>query len=800
VRGARLASHLVGHTMKAMPNRPAIIASLILTAALALVVALLLTARPTAVPFSTLQPPPAGTVRYPTDRQSRPDLGGPALTYGTTHFLIHYTIGDNAPPATDADANHLPDYVERIGAGMEYAWEAEINRIGFAPPPTDGGLGGDDRFDIYLYPISYFGYSDSTGGFIGDNPLTPAFREDRAAFSYMALDNTFAGYARFGLTPFDALDITSAHEFNHSVQYGYDGNEELWLLESTAASIEALLYPQTHDNVGYLIAQADHPDVCLPLVDTTLSLDYHPYSHWYFLKYLTENHPLGEKILPRIWDAARDLDGLFALNAGLDGQLDTYWSHWIIANLARQDCPAGKPYCMNDATLYPPVAIEGRMSPLNWDDYVTYTPPDGVGSYGVDYIDLTPFNATRIPLDLAFVGKTPGVKFAARLVGFTDSPTPEIREIVLTGNPLGGTIQFDAKQYKRLYLTVENHTPVLEANCGRAQGDYTVSVARPGGRTYLDASTLTAPALVIPGDNFTLKLNLRALLQDEPQTALTLALPNAVSLRTAGQFAMINAYTYQWQGALASAPMQFNLVAQLDQAAAPGSAQTITLTLAGSRAPEVLDLTTTIHAPQPLLLVDDAGRAAESESLKTALDSLGLDYDVWRTVEHGSPTAETLAFYSTVIWNTGKTGVETLIADDRAALAAYQGQLILFGTDLAYDQSLVGTRDSQQFLGQVLDAGFDSETYQRTAGDLALTAPDGATYTLTLSDDDVSNITLPDVIFPEPGQARARLTYPDGRSAAIQSNTGRVTLLAFDLSQIGPDDEARLKLVQALLK
>ncbi len=451
-----------------MPNRPPLLPALILTLALGVIVALTHSASPHVVATpNSFATPPAGATHYPINRQPRPALVGPASLYNTAHFLTHYsTEPANAPPSRA--------YVEHLGAAMEYAWDMQINRLGFAVPPADGGLGGDDRFDIYLIPISYYGYSDGAGGTIGDNPFTPAI-ETSAAFSFMALDTTFVGYADLGLTPLEALANTSAHEFNHSVQYGYDSNEELWLFESTAAVIESLQYPALHDNVGYLRAHADNPDACLPFVDTTLDLDYHPYSHWYFLKYLVENHPLGEKILSRIWEAARDKDGLFALAAGLDGQLDDYWSNWIIANLARQDCPAGSPYCMNEATHYPPVIIEGRLSPLNWDGTLTYTPPDGVGSFGVDYIDLTPFQASNVPLQLVFTGTTPGVPLTARLVGFhSRSPMPDLIPI-----PASGQITFDATHYARLYLTVENHTPALAADCAATEAYYTVTVTQP---------------------------------------------------------------------------------------------------------------------------------------------------------------------------------------------------------------------------------------------------------------------------------------------------------------------------------
>src|SRR5690349_8195921 len=108
-----------------------------------------------------------------SERSQRP--GWPdEQTYGTDHFLVHYTLdGKDGVDQTDTDASGIPDYVESVGEAMEYSWDVEINQMGWDAPPPDAGEGGDDRLDVYLENIlddGYAGLTDTEGSSIGDNP------------------------------------------------------------------------------------------------------------------------------------------------------------------------------------------------------------------------------------------------------------------------------------------------------------------------------------------------------------------------------------------------------------------------------------------------------------------------------------------------------------------------------------------------------------------------------------------------------------------------------------------------------
>ena len=73
---------------------------------------------------------------------------------------------------------------------------------GWAPPPPDQGLGGDDRYDIYLMHSAFYGYTEAAGGKVGDNPMTPDVIEEDAYFSFIVLENDYNGFAN---TPLNNL-------------------------------------------------------------------------------------------------------------------------------------------------------------------------------------------------------------------------------------------------------------------------------------------------------------------------------------------------------------------------------------------------------------------------------------------------------------------------------------------------------------------------------------------------------------------------------------------------------------------
>lgn len=199
---------------------------------------------------------PTGTETSPghgyTVAEATPDCG--------THFCIHYVTSTvDAPSLADTSpANGIPDYVDDMLSAFEnevYPCEntATIDTCGggtaagrgWPAPPSDGTLGGNSKFDVYiedLYPSNVYGYvaPDTNNDFNTDS-----------WHSYLVLDKDFTRYSQTIPGP-EEMRVTAAHEYNHVLQYGIDAWEDTWMFESTATYFENVVYPSIDDYLGYL--------------------------------------------------------------------------------------------------------------------------------------------------------------------------------------------------------------------------------------------------------------------------------------------------------------------------------------------------------------------------------------------------------------------------------------------------------------------------------------------------------------------------------------------------------------------
>jgi hypothetical protein len=97
--------------------------------------------------------------------------------------------------------------------------------------------------------------------------------------------------------------------------------------------------------------------------------------------------------------------------------------------------------------------------------------------------------------------------------------------------------------------------------------------------------------------------------------------------------------------------------------------------------------------PQPvggILYVDDDDDAALSGYFETALDNIGMDYDVWNVIDSGdvTPTEAVMSNYSAVIWTTGDDFSSTFVGTDTIEMNNYLnggGKLWLSSEDILYD-------------------------------------------------------------------------------------------------------------------
>lgn len=185
----------------------------------------------------------------------------PALPFfadaASGRFRVHYaTSGSDAVDVSDLDGNSVPDYVDECIRTLEHVYRAEIDTMGYLPPPSDGVEGGNAAIDVYVRDLSQAGPSGSSlYGVTTLDKLISSSPIDRYT-TWMDIDNNFAetdrdasgrpAYATFGM---DALHVTCAHEFHHVIQNGRYGlaTSQLMFYELSSTWMELRVWPEVRD-------------------------------------------------------------------------------------------------------------------------------------------------------------------------------------------------------------------------------------------------------------------------------------------------------------------------------------------------------------------------------------------------------------------------------------------------------------------------------------------------------------------------------------------------------------------------
>ena len=183
--------------------------------------------------------PAAETTIAPNPMQVYNDYASPEQTYSSRRAVVHYVVvGIDAPPLNDDDVDGVPDYVEHVGDAANGAL-AYYERRGFSAPLPDEA-GPDARPDIY---VSRF----SPGTF---GVAFPPARAEGGAFAVVS--NNLDPSPERSLA---SVYATVAHELFHLVQFSYFGPNAdppipTWILEGTAAALEARVNPDLDDLVS----------------------------------------------------------------------------------------------------------------------------------------------------------------------------------------------------------------------------------------------------------------------------------------------------------------------------------------------------------------------------------------------------------------------------------------------------------------------------------------------------------------------------------------------------------------------
>jgi len=182
-----------------------------------------------------------------------------------------------------------------------------------------------------------------------------------------------------------------------------------------------------------------------------------------------------------------------------------------------------------------------------------------------------------------------------------------------------------------------------------------------------------------------------------------------------------------------------------------GLSATLILQISAASSYTISDTFQITIGQKPILFVDDDGVGGSYEGyFFTALDSVGLAYDVWTYETKGAPTDSVLEIYQAVVWSTGPDygtigNPKTLTATDQERLMTYLddgGNLFLSSQDLLYDNNF--NTFITDYL-HVAERNID-EKVRSVAGIVDDTLSDGMAFNLSYP-----FFNLSDCIVPGPG-------------------------------------------------
>ena len=294
---------------------------------------------------------------------TRAEAAGLDQSYDNGYFRFHYTTtGTHAVSTADTNSNGIPDYVDRMAAIFNEVSAIQLDSMGYTEPPSDGWLppandnGGSDHYDVYIRSLSSntYGYvqpeyyaNNNTG-----NNEHSTVQEVNAMTSYMAMRNNYNGFPN---TELENIQVTTAHEFYHAIQFGYDGWEKSWLMEASAVWMEEGVYDDINDCYQYMNTWFNAPQIALDKES----------SHWYgsyiFFEYIYE-HLGGATSIRRVWEKSIGHDSYYGdySHLAIKEALSTVGSSFqdalkkmVVANKIMQPVAVPDIYTYEEADAYP---------------------------------------------------------------------------------------------------------------------------------------------------------------------------------------------------------------------------------------------------------------------------------------------------------------------------------------------------------------------------------------------------------------------------------------------------------------
>jgi hypothetical protein len=274
----------------------------------------------------------------------------------TAHFYLQYN------PATLVGLG-----IGAYTSALEQVWSTEVTSFGWAAPPVDPAEPATrGRYPVRVQQLGtgLYGYVTATR-VVGNNPHT-AWPDQDAMSSCMVLNRN---YTAFPGTPMTAMHATTAHEFNHSLQFGYGALsgptdvKEVWI-EGGATWMEDEVFNASNDNYNYL-----WPDMTTPMALFDPSF---PYPYWVVFRAMTEPFGTGtagggQRIMKYFWEqiSRNASSNINAFRLAFDSVGTTLSEAYHSAGIAlRFDVACGgatpEPFCLKEGPAY--VAKAGPRS------------------------------------------------------------------------------------------------------------------------------------------------------------------------------------------------------------------------------------------------------------------------------------------------------------------------------------------------------------------------------------------------------------------------------------------------------
>ncbi len=440
--------------------------------------------------FSKLTPDAQATFLMATSRPT-----GLSSTYSETtknFFKFYYTTtGTNAVSTTDANSNSVPDYVENMAAAFIRALTV-YDSLGFARPPIASSDAG--RYCVYLSNSAagsgVYGYCQGETS-AGDNPNTSGVTETSAYTSFMVMRNNYTGFGSTDALLQIAMEVTTAHEFFHAIQFGYDTNNfTSFPMEMCSTWGEDIVFPKDDDNWQYLTGIFDTPYISLDYdddLDGTTITSGHWYSSWIFQRYLSDRFgaeitkTFFQNVVTQYWstamnnmlvakgttlkDAIKDYNvAIGLLTASTTSPMSTY-------RFARgDDYRTGS----NTKNTYGPFAVTYQGT-INFSGTTTsYSSTSNLYRASANFIKIVPtanFSITTAPTST-------NANFSARLLKLSSYTNPTVLSVVeptTSGSNLTFTVT-DQSSYGYYVLVLYNTLYATSSTRTITSIPYTVTV------------------------------------------------------------------------------------------------------------------------------------------------------------------------------------------------------------------------------------------------------------------------------------------------------------------------------------